>query len=99
MPRLPYRRSSGSRYSHLARITNPTESCMARFSETAYEEIASYCIVHIRRICESFGPRPPGSEGERRCQDYLAGELSQAGLEPKLETFPVAQRMVSSTIF
>src|ERR1041385_3017166 len=37
-------------------------------------------------------PRSPGSEGERRCHEYLARELSQAGLEPKLETFPVAQK-------
>src|SRR6266567_1811642 len=65
---------------------------MARFSEAVFDEIAAYCMVHIRRICESFGPRSPGSEGERRCQEYLAGELSQPGLEPKLETFPVAQK-------
>ncbi len=65
---------------------------MARFPETACDEIAAYCAVQIRHICESCSSRSPGSEGERRCQEYLAGELSKVGLEPEMETFPVAQK-------
>lgn len=59
---------------------------------TVFQAMAAGMAARIRKICEEFGPRPPGSPGEARCQEYLAGELRAAGLDPVLETFPVAQK-------
>lgn len=53
---------------------------------------AAYIVGHVRKICDEFGPRSPGSPGETRCQEYLAGELRTLGLEPLVEPFPVAQK-------
>ena len=35
----------------------------------------NYAIKHIKTVCKSFGPRPVGSEGEAKAQDYLGKEL------------------------
>ena len=59
---------------------------------SVFQTMAAGMAARIRKICEEFGPRPPGSPGEARCQEYLAGELRAAGLDPVLETFPVAQK-------
>ncbi|HNY87677.1 MAG TPA: hypothetical protein PKN23_14340, partial [Candidatus Hydrogenedentes bacterium] len=61
-------------------------------SVAVFQSMAAGMSARIRKICEEFGPRPPGSPGEARCQEYLAGELRAAGLDPVLETFPVAQK-------
>ena len=53
---------------------------------------ADYCIESIRTIIERFGPRAPGSEGERQCQEFLSGELRETGLSPVIDPFPVAQK-------
>ncbi len=53
---------------------------------------AAYSIETIRAIIERFGPRPPGSEGERQCQEFLRDEMAQVGLHPTLEPFTVAQK-------
>jgi len=45
----------------------------------------------IRKICGEFGPRLPGSAGEKRCQEFLRDELAAAGYSPTLEPFPVSQ--------
>ena len=59
--------------------------------EEALRACTGYMIGRIRKICEEFGPRPPGSAGERRCQEFLRDELAAAGYAPVLEPFPVSQ--------
>lgn len=46
----------------------------------------------IAGIIERHGERPPGSPGERACQEQLKQELEVAGLAATLEPFPVAQK-------
>ena len=53
---------------------------------------AEYCLDTIRNIIERFGPRPPGSEGERQCQEFLKESLDGLGLSATVEPFPVAQK-------
>ncbi len=53
---------------------------------------ADYSVKTIGHIIERFGPRPPGSDGERKCQEFLRDELAELGLSPVVETFPVAQK-------
>ncbi len=60
--------------------------------ESAALAHAPYIVGCIKKICAEFGPRSPGSPGETRCQEYLAGELRSFGLEPLVEPFPVAQK-------
>ncbi len=55
-------------------------------------DCADYCVDSIRKIIEQFGPRPPGSKGERQCQEFLRDELAHVGLTPTLDVFPVAQK-------
>ena len=60
-------------------------------ADESLRESARYMMDRIRTICEEFGPRRPGSEGEKRCQEFLRDELAGAGLGPVLEPFPVSQ--------
>jgi hypothetical protein len=60
-------------------------------SEASLHECVGYMMGSIRKICEDFGPRPPGSAGERRCQEFLRDELTDAGFSPVIEAFPVSQ--------
>ncbi len=60
-------------------------------TETSLRECSRYMVDSIRKICEEFGPRPPGSAGERRCQEFLRDELTGAGLNAVMEPFPVSQ--------
>lgn len=46
----------------------------------------------IGGILERHGERPPGSPGERACQEQLKAELEAAGFTAALEPFPVAQK-------
>jgi len=59
---------------------------------TNLQVTAEYCLETIRSIIERFGPRPPGSEGERQCQEFLKGSLEDIGLSSTVEPFPVAQK-------
>jgi hypothetical protein len=43
--------------------------------------------AHIRWICERIGPRPPCSDAERRCAEYIKDEWEQTGAHPVLEDF------------
>jgi len=50
----------------------------------------------MKAIIERHGERPPGSPGERACQEQLKQELEAAGLTAVLEPFPVAQKAFMS---
>ncbi len=38
---------------------------------------AQYVIDRTKHVIETFGPRDPGSEGERRAQEYVLQELKK----------------------
>lgn len=46
-----------------------------------------YGLEVVRELSERIGPRPPGSEAERRAGDYVAAELAGMGLSPAVEEF------------
>lgn len=60
-------------------------------TETSLHQCTRYMMDSIRKTCEEFGPRLPGSAGERCCQEFLRDELAAAGYAPVLEPFPVSQ--------
>lgn len=52
---------------------------------------AAYVTERTRHVIESFGPRPPGSEAERKAQEFVRDELAACcDGEVLLESFPVA---------
>jgi hypothetical protein len=49
----------------------------------------NYAFDQIRHIIDSFGPRDPGSPGEKKAQEYIAGQLANWTDETKIEEFKV----------
>jgi hypothetical protein len=45
-------------------------------SESSISACASYVTERARHVIESFGPRPPGSEAERKTQELVRDELA-----------------------
>ena len=41
----------------------------------------------VGEMCEKLGPRPPGSQAERRAAEWVAQRLAEQGYEPQLEEF------------
>ena len=57
------------------------------------DAVADYALRTARWIVDSFGPRPPASEGERRAQEFLRGELEPvADGAVAIESFSVAAK-------
>lgn len=54
-----------------------------------FKPYVTYCVEGIRRVIETFGPRDPGSDGERKTQEYFAAELSAWSDEVHREDFTV----------
>jgi len=63
--------------------------------ETA-ARLARIIKTSIGAIIERHGERPPGSPGERACQEQLKQEMETAGLKAVLESFPVARKAFMS---
>ncbi len=60
-------------------------------NETAMT-IAREIIASIRQIIDAHGERPPGSAGERACQEQLRDEMRAAGITASIEPFTVSQK-------
>ena len=45
-------------------------------SESEVNACASYVTSRVKHVIETFGPRAPGSEGERRTQEFVREELA-----------------------
>jgi hypothetical protein len=46
-------------------------------------------FTEAEQLVDEFGPRPPGSDAERRAAKHLAGRLEELGREADTESFPV----------
>jgi hypothetical protein len=69
----------------------------AMFDRKTLDETARYVLDRARYAIESFGPRSPGSEGEKRLQDYVRERLVEfTGQEAEIEPFRVAQKAFMS---
>lgn len=53
---------------------------------------AQYVIDRTKHVIETFGPRDPGSEGERRAQEYVLQELKKYADQTHLESFQLAPK-------
>ena len=53
-------------------------------------------FAEAEALVDEFGPRPPGSDAERRAAQHLAERLEGIGREVELEGFSVWPRWASS---
>jgi len=44
---------------------------------------------HVRKLANEFGPRPVGSESERKAAEYIQQQLSSYGYATSLQAFPI----------
>ncbi len=57
------------------------------FSKEARKNSVKYMMNGIKYVCQTFGGRNPGSEGEHKAQEYMASELAKYSDEVKIEDF------------
>ena len=61
-------------------------------ADKSLSSYARYAIEGIGHVIENFGPRDPGSEGEKLAQEYVAQEMARYTNEVKCEEFTVHPR-------
>lgn len=54
-----------------------------------FRDLAEFSVKEITHICDTFGPRPCGEEGEKNAQEYMLGLLSKSADEVSRSTFSV----------
>lgn len=63
------------------------------FNEKQTKQCAAYVMERARFVIDSYGPRPPGSEAEKRAQELVKQELEACcDGEVRMEPFQVAQK-------
>lgn len=62
------------------------------YDEGWLEAAVQYVLERTKQVIEAFGPRDPGSEGERRAQEFVREELKRCADEVHEEAFRVAPK-------
>lgn len=52
----------------------------------------NYTVREIKKICKEIGPRPAGSESEKKAQEYIADQMRTAADEVTIEEFKLAPK-------
>lgn len=63
------------------------------------KESAQYMVDEITKVIKDFGKRDPGSEGETKAVNYMAGQLEELCDEVKVEPFDVYPASFMGWIF
>ncbi len=58
----------------------------------------NYTVREIKKICKDIGPRPAGSESEKKAQEYIADQLKTCADEVRIEEFKLAPKAFMSFI-
>ncbi len=58
----------------------------------------NYTVREIKKICKDIGPRPAGSESEKKAQEYIADQLKTCADEVTIEEFKLAPKAFMSFI-
>lgn len=58
----------------------------------------NYTVREIKKICKEIGPRPAGSESEKKAQEYIADQLRTCADEVTIEEFKLAPKAFMSFI-
>lgn len=51
----------------------------------------NYTVREIKKVCQTIGPREPGSESERKAQEHFAEEMKTCCDEVKVEDFKMSK--------
>lgn len=51
----------------------------------------NYTVREIKKVCQTIGPREPGSESERNAQEHFAGEMKTCCDDVKVEEFKMSK--------
>ena len=52
----------------------------------------NYTVREIKKICKEIGPRPAGSESEKKAQEYIAEQMRTCADEVAIEPFQLAPK-------
>ena len=52
----------------------------------------NYTVRAIKKICKDIGPRPAGSESEKKAQEYIADQMRTCADEVTIEPFQLAPK-------
>ena len=58
----------------------------------------NYTIREIKKVCKEIGPRPAGSENEKKAQEYMAEQMKTCADEVRIEPFKLAPAAFMSFI-
>ncbi len=58
----------------------------------------NYTVREIKKICKDIGPRPAGSESEKKAQEYIADQLKTCADEVTIEEFKLSPKAFISFI-
>lgn len=61
-------------------------------------EYTNYAERSIKNVCKSFGPRPVGSEAEKKAQEYMLKDLSSFCDEARREEYKVSDKAFMSWV-
>ena len=50
----------------------------------------NYTVREIKKICKEIGPRPAGSESEKKAQEYIVEQMKTCADEVTMESFKVS---------
>ena len=50
----------------------------------------NYTVREIKKICKEIGPRPAGSESEKKAQEYIVEQMKTCADEVTMEPFKLA---------
>ena len=58
----------------------------------------NYTVREIKKMCKEIGPRPAGSESEKKAQEYITGQMKTCADEVTMEPFEVSPKAFMSFI-
>jgi hypothetical protein len=59
---------------------------------------STLAMRHVRYLADTIGVRQAGSSAEKRAADYITGQLSALGYEPRIETFQLPNGKTSRNV-
>lgn len=61
-------------------------------------EYTNYAIKSIKNVCKNFGPRPVGSDAEKKAQEYMLGDLKNFCDEANREEYKCSDKAFMSWV-
>ena len=66
--------------------------------EIKVREYTNYALKSIKNVCKNFGPRPVGSEAEKKAQEYMLADLDKFCDEARREEYKCSDKAFMSWV-